>query len=71
MMATTTAAYTTGACSTSSPDRRDLEERRYPWQRDCTRVCYTATGETLALLNIKNIAGETDQLVDSTCRGKP
>jgi hypothetical protein len=67
---TSTTAYTKGGCSTNSPVPRDLEARRYPWETECTEVCHIATGEKIAVLNIKNIPGETDQLIDSTCRGK-
>jgi hypothetical protein len=69
----TSSAYSTGACSTSTPSRRDveLEERqRYPWERFCTRICHVATRQEMVVMNLKNIPGQTNQLVDSTCRGE-
>ncbi|KAL2867735.1 uncharacterized protein BJX67DRAFT_352169 [Aspergillus lucknowensis] len=51
-------------------ESRDLEERqRYPFEKFCTRACHIATGEEVIVLNLKRIQGQTDQLIDSTCRG--
>ncbi|KAK9443847.1 uncharacterized protein VB005_02372 [Metarhizium brunneum] len=62
-------AYSTGVCSPDSPSRRDLEKRRYPWENYCTKICHIATKQELFVVNIKKVMGETDQLIDSMCRG--
>ncbi|RTE68450.1 hypothetical protein BHE90_017172 [Fusarium euwallaceae] len=70
--ASTTAAYTTGGCSTSTPSRRDVNlqaRQRYPFEKYCSKVCHVASKQELYVLTIKSIRGQTDQLVDSTCRG--
>ncbi|KAI9369635.1 hypothetical protein BJX61DRAFT_518755 [Aspergillus egyptiacus] len=81
---TTTSVLSTGRCGTSSPrglndvdmeasldfEERDLEPRqRYPFDKTCIRACYLPTRQEVMVLNLKRIVGQTDQLVDSTCRG--
>jgi hypothetical protein len=56
------------ASSTATEDQcgGNIGKRRYPFPKDCPTVCVVVSRETMAALTLKDVPGETDDLIAST-----
>jgi hypothetical protein len=61
-------ATSTGGCSPTL-GRQALDRRRIDFPSYCNKICYVPNREEMVQLEIKNVVGETDELIESMCKG--